>query len=67
MNNNLISIVLGTYNRKHFLKITIDDGHPNQTGSNLLAEYVYYNLTQHELLKNAGFDPFIGTRYLRFI
>lgn len=50
-----------------YLKITTDDGHPNQTGSNLLAEYVYYNLTQHELLKNAGFDPFIGTRYLRFI
>jgi len=49
------------------LKISHKDGHPNQTGSNLLAEYVYYNLTQHELLKNMGFDPFIGTRYLRYL
>lgn len=50
---------------RHYLKITTDDGHPNQIGSNLLAEYVYYNLTQHELLKNAGFEPFLGSRYLK--
>lgn len=51
--------------QSYYMKVTTPDGHPNQIGSDLLAEYVHYNLVHHELLKNAEFEPFIGSEYLK--
>ena len=65
LNFNAFSSYFEQPDDNHYIKVTTTDGHPNQVGSDLLAEYIHYNLTQHELLENAGFEPFISSKYLK--
>jgi|MDTC01.2.fsa_nt_gb hypothetical protein len=65
LNFNAFSSYFEQPDNREFIKVTTSDGHPNQIGSDLLAEYLHYNLTQHKLLENAGFEPFISSKYLK--